>query len=280
MARRGRPRRNDEEREIRARRTSNRRDLLRRIRSAISGTPLTARDYALVAARVLHTLGNGTDSQKAQCGPLIKELREYDARANQPHKWDNDTYFLVDFIRKCAPGWEWWNDVARTGPERAERNINEMAEMRRHPRALRERFVTAGKPDPTMLLHMRKVKSRDATTWPTLRELKIATALSERKIKTILAKLRPKPSDCEIVKLPFRHVFTTRGSGNKRGGLPKRYHPRLVLAVIDVFIGDPADYPIGDEDSIADEEQKCVRKVAMTVKRALIQKLRASGSST
>ena len=235
---------------------------------------LTARDYALVAAKVLHTLACGTGSQKERCRPLVTELRKY-AEANGPLGWDKDTDFLGVFIRTHFPGVELWNCIDdATGPERHERNINEMAEMRRHSRALRERFVTARNPDPTALRHLRLVKPRDPTTWPTLRELKIATALSERTIKSILANLRPKPSNGEIKKLPLRHAFTTRGYGNKRGGLPNRYHPRLVLAVINVFVRDLADYPIGDE------ERKRFREVAMTAKRTLTQKLATSASST
>jgi len=273
MARRGRPWRNNDAREIRERSANNRRSLLERIKSATNGT-MTERDHALVAARVLHTLVCGTEAQKEKCRPLVTELRRYD-QAKELHRWDKDTDFLVAFIGKHWPGGQLWDCIDdATGPERTERRINEMAEMRRHSRALRERFVTPGKPDSTMLLRLRRLRPHDATTWPTLLDLKMATAFLEPKIKTILAKLHPKPANGEITKPPLRHVFTTRGAGSKRGALPKRYHPRLVLAVINVFIRDLADYPIRDE------ERKCVREVAMTVKRALTQQLRASDPST
>jgi hypothetical protein len=273
MPRRGRPRQNDEEREIRQRIANNRRKVVSLIADFIRRKrPLTARDHALVAARVLRT----RTERNQRCSPLVQELLKF-AKKHGPHgRWDNPSDFLEEFIVTHGQGRQnsWTYIVPRTRDACDERNINEMAEMRRHSRALRQRFATPAKPDPSMLRHLRAVKPYDATTWPTLRELKIATALSERRIKMILVQLRPKPANGEIIKLPLRHVFTTRGSGSKRGGLPKRYHPRLVLGVINVLICDLADYPIGDE------ERKCFREVAMTVKRALTQKLGASGSST
>jgi hypothetical protein len=81
---------------------------------------------------------------------------------------------------------------------RNERIAEERARMKRHDEARVNRFVTA-EPDAGMLHDLRqRIIPTDPTTWPTLRELNLATAMPERTIKRIIANLRPTPSQAEM----------------------------------------------------------------------------------
>jgi len=267
MTRPGRPRQNRELDEARARMKAERAWLVLTIRRVVERKGLTGKDCARVAASLLFTLEHGTEYQKARCQRRIRELNDW-ARANGPHgRWSNDREFLEHFVREHAPGWKWReciNDGTRV--RRNERNVKEIAESARFCKAIRTRFVTPDAPDSGGLLRFRRIRPSDPSTWPTVRELKLATAIPERVIQKIVATLRPLES--EIVTIPLRHSFS------RRGAVPKRYHPRFVLAVLDLFVSCLPAY------SVKNEELKRLHQSAMKVKRALMLKLRASGSNT
>jgi hypothetical protein len=136
---------------------------------------------------------------------------------------------------------------------RNERIAKERAWMKRHDEARVNRYVTAGEPDAGMLHDLRKrIIPTDRTTWPTLRELNLATAIPERTINRIIANLRP--TQAEIVTIPLRHKF------RKCGAMPQRYCPRLVVGVLNEFVNPPPEFPIDNE------ERKRLRKIATRIK--------------
>jgi hypothetical protein len=131
--------------------------------------------------------------------------------------------------------------------------------IERQCQSLMNRSVTPYVPDVDELIRLRKIAIDDPRTWPTLRELKLATAFSEKELRKIIANSRPQTS--EII---------TSVRSHKRGALPKRYHPRLVLIVLEEFLRRLRDF------QISSAEQQTFRGITMTVKRALTFKLSRS----
>jgi len=147
------------------------------------------------------------------------------------------------------------------------RIAKERAWMKRHDEARVNRYVTAGEPDAGMLHDLRKrIIPTDRTTWPTLRELNLATAIPERTINRIIANLRP--TQAEIVAIPLRHKF------RKCGAMPRRHGPRLVIGVLNEFVNRLSEFPIADED------QKRLRKIAMRARAGIASRFSRSRSST
>jgi hypothetical protein len=142
---------------------------------------------------------------------------------------------------------------------RNERIAKEKAWMKRHDEARVNRFVTADEPDAGMLHDLRKrIIPTDRTTWPTLRELNLATAIPERTIKRIIANLRPTARQAEIVTIRLRHKFS------KCGAMPRRYGPRLVIGVLNEFVNRLPEFQIDNE------ERRRLQKTAMRIKRAAL----------
>jgi hypothetical protein len=224
---------------------------------------------AFAAACVLHTLESGNDLQKAYCESIIGWLRNW-ARLNGPRgKWPTRHNFLTDFIETHAPGWKWREQIDDGFHERRnERIATLLAESDRFSKAVRSRFISADAPDLGMLLRLREIIPNDPTTWPTLRELKLATAIPERTIKRSVANLRPKPRKAEIIKVPLRHTF------NKQGAMPLRYGPRLVVGVLNDFMNRLPEFRVDDK------AQKRLGKAVGQAKRALIARMNRSRSST
>jgi hypothetical protein len=102
--------------------------------------------------------------------------------------------------------------------------------------------------------------------WPTLRELKVATAIPERTLKELIKRLRPTKD--EIVRLSLRHKFS------RRGALPLRYGPRLIIGVLNEFLNRLPQF------SIDNDERRQLRKTALLVKRAFAAQLGYSRQST
>lgn len=135
----------------------------------------------------------------------------------------------------------------------------ETARIARREAAMTNQFITPDEPDLSYLSHLRGIAVNDSTTWPTVRDLKMVTAMSERTIKEIIAGLRPKRS--EICMPPLRH----RGKG--RGAFPKRYGPRLVVGVLQQFMRRLTESVIRDADA------EILHKTALSVVRSLGQRL-------
>jgi hypothetical protein len=208
---------------------------------------------AFEAACLLRILGRGSDYEKACCEPLIRKLRKTRwACANDPRGKLSDCNFLERFIEAHAPGWDWQKDAALGEIEdRNHKRDNEqiakgLAEHLRLHRASRSKFVTPDVPDAVLLSRL--------DGWRTLRELKLATAMSERQIKKIIHRLGPKKA--EIVDEPRRKF-------SRRGKMPKVYAPRLVSGVLNEFLKRLPHYPIIDE-----ERERC-RKAAMATMHVL-----------
>ena len=222
------------------------------------------------AACVLYTLECGSEYQKASCKPIIRQLLNF-ARLNGPHgSWRSDHDFLTCFIEKHDPGWKWREQIDDGNHEKENERIAKLrAESERFSKAIRNRFVSPGAPASGMsLLPLRGMRSNDPTTWPTLRELKLATGVPERTSKRIIAGSQPEPRQTEIVTIPLRHIFS------KCGAMPHRYAPRLVVAVLKEFVNRLPELPIANED------QKRLRKMAMRVKASAISRFNRSSSST
>jgi hypothetical protein len=105
-------------------------------------------------------------------------------------------------------------------------------------------------------------------TWPTLRELKMATAIPERTLQKIIKNLRPQKNEMtkepRIVPLVFD---PSRRKFSRHGAVPWRYGPRLVIGVLNEFENRLQEFPINDA------ERKGLRKTALLVKRAFAARL-------
>ena len=225
---------------------------------------------AYAAACLRQTLEKGTPFQEARCAALIKKLRGTKwGRANDPRERLSDLEFLERFIQACAPGFDWRKD-ARQGEiedqvreQEDEQIAQEQAEDTRLRMSFATKHYTPDAPDGYWLCALawehRKQRRLVRTTWPSLRELKRATAIPERTLKKIIKNLRPTKS--EKVKLPLRHKFS------RRGALPLRYGPRLIVGVLNAFIARLPEFPVDDA------ERKRLRKTALLVKRAFAARL-------
>ena len=216
----GRPRQHTELEELRKAKKTQREWLRKKIREVI-GKP-DRFQFAWKAATVLHTLEQPSlsDALRAACKDRIKRLRNTNVGyAVDPYGRKRDSDFLEAFIQKCAPGWEWRKHADNENRAAAyERNIRERAQMLRCSRASANRHVLPEAPDPSWLIYLAKrIKPNELMSWPTLRELKLAMAFGERPIKRIIQSAHPKTSEI---------VMKT----------PKRFAPRLVLAVVEVFL--------------------------------------------
>jgi hypothetical protein len=224
MPRAGRQRRYTELEELRTCSKADREQLAKEIRER-RGKP-TRFDFAWEAATVLHTLEELRLSRTldAVCCDLVQRLRKTNfANAVDPYGRMRDREFLEAFIQKCVPEWDWRKQTLNRAQiedraARDEHNIQEMAQMVRDSRAHRNRHVLPERPDPSRLIFLaNRIRPNEPMTWATLKELKLATGLSERTIRLIIESNRPKKSEL---------VLKT----------PKRFGPRLVLGVIEKFL--------------------------------------------
>ena len=245
------------------------------------------------AACLLLEIERGADPKNIQSRAIFQKINQY-AKKNGPHgKWLRPRNFLEDFIQTHAPSWDWREDALqgeiedRNYARENERVAKEIAEDERWGMARATKYYTADAPDPIELsglaweTHHKKPSPEEfkrlgwsawkhwtvaRDSWPTLRELKLATAIPERELKKIVRDLRPKKG--EIIKESLRHKFS------RRGAVPMRYGPRLVIGVLDQFVNRLPEF------SISDQERKQLRKTALLVKRAFVARWNASRRTT
>jgi hypothetical protein len=226
---------------------------------------------AFEAACLLARIERGASPQAIQRTAIFQKINRY-ARHNGPHgEWPGARDFLQAFIKTHAPSWDWREDARqgeiedRKHQRENERIAKEIAEDARWGMARATKFYTPDVPDSVLLCRLaweyRKQQRFIRKTWPTLRELNLATAIPERTLKKIIKSLRPRKG--EIIKLPLRKF-------SRHGALPVRYGPRLVVGVLNEFLKRLPGF------SIEDEEQKELRKVAIRVKRAFVARLSRS----
>ena len=224
MPRAGRPRQRREVEELRASSEAERKRLVEEIWRFRKKA--TSFDYAWAAATILHTLEKPKLSSliKAICEDGVSRLRKtHCGAAVDPCRKMPHAEFLETFIRMCAPGWNWrtqalTKEQTEERQARDERYIQELARTQRDSRAHANRHVLPEGPDPSRLIFLAsRIRPNDRMTWATLRELKLATGLSERNIRNCIIENRPKESEL---------VLKT----------PRRFGPRLVLAVIEDFL--------------------------------------------
>jgi hypothetical protein len=240
---------------------------------------------AFEAACLLLAVERGADPKTVQGTAIFQKINQY-ARAHGPHgKWRGACDFLEEFIQHYAPNWN-WREEARQGEiedrnyaRENERVAKEHADDVRSRLGRRSRFFTPDIPDAFLLQHLawewrrfaRKQRRVVRKEWPTLRELKLATAIPERALEKIVRRLQPKKAEMtkepQIVPLAFD---MSRRKLTRRGAVPLRYGPRLVVGVLNEFLKRLPGV------SIADEEQKELRKVAIRVKRAFVSRLSRS----
>jgi hypothetical protein len=232
----------------------------------------------------LHELRNGTPYQQVVCEEHISLLRKTElGRSIDPDGKLEDADFLSCFITgledSVPPGYKrdfelWPRAPVRVSTYREKwardaQIAQDLAQLRRQEKARANPSMTPAEPDPGVLndLRLRIIPSHSAT-WATLLELALATGIRQRVIRGIIANLRPAPSQAEIVTTPFRHKFRSRGA------VPKRYGPRLVLAVLNEFVNRLPQFPIAYED------QKRLRKIAMRTRMVIASRFSRSRSST
>ena len=131
---------------------------------------------------------------------------------------------------------------------RDERYIQELAQTQRESRAHANRHLLPDRADPSRLMFLTsRIIPNEPMTWATLKDLKLATVLSERRIRHIINQSRPKKSEL---------VLKT----------PRRFGPRLVLAVIEGFLTRLPGLEIDEEkrnDCIAAARQ-CKRHLRLS----------------
>jgi len=281
LRRPGRPRVNLEEK-MRAEMSASDKRLEAIIGEKLRSSESSPWRMACGAAWLRLILEKGTAFEKACCEPLIKKLRETEwGRACDPRNKLSDCKFLESFIEAHAPGFDWRED-ARQGEIEAqkykqenERIAKEQAEDERWRLARSTKFHTPDVPDALLLCalawesHSKKPSKEEfeglgwsawkhwlitRKTWPTLRELKLATAIPERQLEKIIWDLQPNKG--EIVEEALRHKFSGRGA------VPLRYGPRLVIGVLNELLNRLQEF------SIEDKEREELREIALSVKRA------------
>lgn len=265
MARRGRPR---QERDL-----EKARDEIKELRAWLSeelrqcpGNLITpSARLARFAASLFLTLARGTQRQKERCKPLLQKLRRW-ARAEgfDDKPFPGGGPFLDAFIQKFAPGWDWRKDIDKNGELGAQNDqiAAENAVIYRADRAKKERYVTPDNPDLDSLHALKRVMVNDPTTWPTLRDLKLATALPERRLEKIVAALSPNKN--EIVRIALRQRF------RKGGAFPKRFAPRLVYGVLQEFLN-----VLSSDSSRNNAKREPAKQAALAVKRSLAARMAA-----
>jgi len=225
---------------------------------------------AYEAACLRLILEKGSPFQRARHAPLIKKLRGTKwGRANDPGQRLSDREFLERFIQAHDPGLDWREDARlgekedRIREQEDEQSAREQAEDARLRMSSATKYYTPDAPDDYWLCSLawqyRHKRPFVRKMWPTLREVKFATAIPERTLKTIIKSLRPKKG--EIVTLPFRHKFS------RRGALPLRYGPRLIVGVLNAFMARLPQF------SVDNAERKTLRQTALLVKRAFAARL-------
>jgi hypothetical protein len=254
------------------------------------------------AACLVLEIERGTDPQTVQGTAIFRTINQY-ARAHGPHgKWRSARDFLEEFIQHYAPNWN-WREEARIGEVEArnyktenERIAKEHAEDARSGMARATKFYTPDAPDPVLLCALAwEVRHKKPSpegfkrfgwsawkhwtvireTWPTLRKLKLATAIPERVLRGIIKNLRPQKN--EMTKEPriVPRIFdASRREFSRRGAVPLRYGPRLVIGMLNEFLNRLPEF------SMDDEERKRLRKMELRVKRAFVARLTHSCSST
>jgi len=224
------------------------------------------------AACLLFGIERGASPQAIRRTAIFQKINQY-AKKNGPHdKWVGPhgvRDFLKEFISFHAPRWNYREEALqgaiedRNYQQENERIAQEQAEVERYELSWETKYYTPDAPDGFLLCGLaweyRKRQRLFRRTWPTLRELKLATAIPERTLKKIVLSLRPNKG--EIVKEPLRHKFS------RRGAVPLRYGPRLVVGVLNEFLNRLPEFPIDDV------ERKRLRRTALLVKRAFVAKL-------
>jgi hypothetical protein len=229
----GRPRQSCEVKELRESSKAQRKCLVEKIRQS-RGRP-TLFEFAWEAATVLHTLEQPRlpDALQAVCEDRVQLLRRtHIGVAVDSYRTRRDADFLEEFIRECAPGWDWRKQTLNRD-QTEERYIQELAQTHREARAHANRHVLPERPDPSRLIFLaNRIKPNDRTTWATLKDLKLSTGMSERTIRYTINKSRPKKSEL-IAKTP------------------RRFAPRLALRVVEEFVKRLPELKI-DEQQRAD----------------------------
>jgi hypothetical protein len=214
--------------------------------------------WAFIAASLLFTLENGSPKLKRTARKSIAQLKRTH-RGSAIAPWVIEQEFLERFIERYAPDWNWrhyiddgkqryWKipaDMVAQGIQpgkilighpvsqrdrrlsRDDAIAQEQAEIARHDEAWRNRFVAPDQPDVGMLNELRRIMPTDPASWPTLRELKMATAIGERSLEQMIAALQP--AKVEIVRVARRRRFA------ERGAWPKRFAPRIVVGLLKEF---------------------------------------------
>lgn len=232
---------------------------VRLLRQMVRRDPI--RDGIWEAAIILNTIEAGKKLGVALAEGRAARLRKTKlGRSVDPTGALSTRHFAERFLQKYAPDWNWRAQRETGRYERQNERIARMhAELARHDKALRTRFVTPDEPDAEWLSKLQKIRPEQPSSWATLRVLKFATGMPERAIWRMI--MRAEPQEYEICVVGRRPVY------QKRGGLPKRYAPRLVVVVLDEFITRATPKSV-------------IRRKAAVVKRVLSRKIADSARTT
>jgi hypothetical protein len=204
---------------------------------------------AAEANRLLRGIDNGTAPYVISGTQQFREIESF-AQKNGPFGQAADVRkFLQDFVKV-------WKQGDRESELENQQIAKDAAEDERKQIAAHTKHHTPDIPDAGLILDLpwefRQrldhgiCKTYPVAQWPTLRQLKLATALPERVIKRTIDSLRPQKGEIQL------RERSTRG-----GGMPRCYGPRLVDGVLDEFLKRLADFPMSN-----DEREAC-RKAAL-----------------
>jgi hypothetical protein len=252
---------------------------------------------AFEAARLLLEIEAGAAPAAIQRRPIFQKINQFATKNGPRGEWRTSD-FLQQFLKTHAPFWDYREDARqgkiedRNYQRENERLAKEIAEDARWGMARATKSYTPNAPDPVLLWALawetrHKKPSPEEfkqfgwsawkhwtvirETWPTLRELKMATAIPERVLKRTIKNLRPQKKEMtkepRIVPLVFD---PSRRKFSRHGAVPWRYGPRLVIGVLNEFVNRLQEFPIHDT------ERKGLRKTALLVKRAFAARLGCS----
>ena len=214
----GRPRTNFEERILQEMSASEKQAEEIIAKKINSNTPSI---MAFEAACLLLEIEAGAAPAAIQRRPIFQKINQF-AKKNGLHGEWRTRDFLQQFLKTHAPVWDYREDARqgeiedRNYERENERITKEIAEDKRLSLARTTKLHTPDAPDAVLLCGLawevrhkkpstkkfkqfgwsaHKHRQVIRKTWPTLRELKMATAISERALQKIIKNLRPKKTE-------------------------------------------------------------------------------------
>ena len=184
--------------------------------------------------------------------------------------------FARAFLEKFAAKWDYTKDAIEGDKQelayrKTESQIIDFwlddAEQK-HAKATRS-YVLA-KPDGLRLEKLRQIKKNNIATWPDISILRLAFGVTENVVRAEIKRLQLGVTETSnSVRKRSVSLKANPGFKNPGGKPPKRYGPKVVLALIDCFCSTW----LPRNQNLSFEERTTLQKSVMKVKRALSRKI-------